>query len=80
MLTVNSNQFALFSAASAKSAQATAEAPIERLSTAVRIISARDDVAGLSIPSRLQSEILGINQSIRNALDVIAFLDVVETA
>jgi len=80
MLTVNSNQFALFSAASATSAHATAEKSIERLSTGVRINSARDDVAGVSISSRLQSEIRGINQSIRNALDVIAFLDVIETA
>ena len=80
MLTVNSNQFALFSAASATSAQATAEKSIERFSTGVRINSARDDVAGFSISSRLQSEIRGIYQSIRNALDVIAFLDVIETA
>ena len=42
--------------------------------------SARDDVAGVSISSRLQSEIRGMNQSIRNALDVIAFLDVIDTA
>ena len=80
MLTVNSNQFALFSAASATSAQATSEKSIERLSTGVRINSARDDVAGVSISSHLQSEIRGMNQSIRNALDVIAFLDVIDTA
>ena len=49
-----------------------------RLSTGLRINSARDDAAGVAIASRLSSEIRGTDQAIRNALDGQALIDTAE--
>ena len=51
---------------------------MERLSTGKRINSAADDAAGVAITSRLTSNIKGINQSIRNAMDAQALIDTAE--
>ena len=53
---------------------------MERLSTGKRINAARDDAAGVAIASRLTSNIRGINQGIRNAMDAQALLDTAEGA
>lgn len=50
----------------------------QRLSTGLRINSAKDDPAGLQISNRLTSEINGLNQASRNASDGIAFLQTAE--
>ena len=46
----------------------------QRLSSGLRINSAKDDAAGLQISDRLTSQINGLNQGNRNANDGIAFL------
>lgn len=51
---------------------------MERLSTGKRINSAADDAAGVAITSRLTSNLKGINQSIRNAMDAQALIDTAE--
>ena len=43
----------------------------ERLSSGLRVNGARDDAAGLSITTRMGSQIEGLQQSIRNANDSI---------
>ena len=53
---------------------------IERLSSGLRINSARDDAAGLSISTRLKSQIRGINAAIRNNLDGFSMLQTSEGA
>jgi flagellin len=53
---------------------------MERLSTGKRINSAADDAAGVAIASRLESEIRGVNQAIRNASDAQAMIDTAEGA
>jgi flagellin len=55
--------------AAASSVNKDMEIAMERLSTGKRINCASDDAAGVAIASRLTSEIKGINQSIRNAMD-----------
>lgn len=50
----------------------------QRLSSGLRINSAKDDPAGLQISNRLTSEINGLAQASRNASDGIAFAQVVE--
>ena len=47
---------------------------LSRLSSGYRINSAKDDAAGLSISDRLNSQIRGINQAMRNASDGISLL------
>jgi flagellin len=62
------------------SANKAIETSMERLSTGSRINSASDDAAGVAISSRFNSEILGANQAIRNALDGQALIDTAEGA
>ena len=56
------------------------EAAMEQLSSGKRINSAADDAAGLSISIRMESNIRGMNQAIRNASDTQALIDTVEGA
>ena len=66
--------------AAASSVNKEMEISMERLSTGKRINGASDDAAGVAIASRLTSEIKGINQSIRNAMDGQAMIDTAEGA
>ena len=50
----------------------------QRLSSGLRINSAKDDAAGLQIADRLTSQINGLNQGNRNASDGIALLQTIE--
>ena len=52
----------------------------QRLSSGLRINSAADDAAGLSISTRMQSQIEGLNQSARNANDGVSLLQTAEGA
>ncbi len=49
-----------------------------RLSTGLRINSAADDAAGLSISKRMTAQIRGLNQAIRNAYDGISMMQTAE--
>ena len=53
---------------------------MERLSTGIRINSAKDDAAGLAISSKTTSQINGLNQAVRNANDAISMIQVAEGA
>ncbi|WP_406666975.1 flagellin [Gallaecimonas sp. GXIMD1310] len=52
----------------------------ERLSSGLRINSAKDDAAGLQISNRLTSQINGLNQGVRNANDAISLAQTAEGA
>ncbi|MHA7879280.1 MAG: flagellin N-terminal helical domain-containing protein [Saccharospirillum sp.] len=60
-----------------QSANATA---LERLSSGLRINSAKDDAAGLAISTRFESQTRGLNQAIRNAGDGISLAQTAEGA
>jgi flagellin len=53
---------------------------IERLSSGLRINSARDDAAGLAISSRMTTQINGRGQAIRNANDGVSMLQTAEAS
>lgn len=53
---------------------------IQRLSSGLRINSAKDDAAGLAISERMTSQIRGMNQAVRNANDGISLSQVAEGA
>jgi flagellin len=53
---------------------------MERLSTGIRINSAKDDAAGLAISSKMTSQINGLNQAVRNSNDAISMIQVAEGA
>jgi flagellin len=50
----------------------------QRLSSGLRINAAKDDSAGLSISTRMTSQVRGLNQSVRNANDTISLIQVAE--
>lgn len=53
---------------------------IERLSSGMRINSAKDDAAGLAISTRFTTQINGLNQAVRNANDGISLAQTTESA
>ncbi len=53
---------------------------LQRLSSGLRINSAKDDAAGLSISDRMSSQIRGLNQAARNANDAISLAQTAEGA
>ncbi|MBF0187065.1 MAG: flagellin FliC, partial [Magnetococcales bacterium] len=51
-----------------------------RLSSGLRVNSAKDDAAGMAISNRMTSQIRGLNQAVRNANDGISLAQVAEGA
>lgn len=56
------------------------ETAMQRLSTGSRINSAKDDAAGLSISTRMDSQVRGLSMAIRNANDGISLMQTAEGA
>ncbi|MDA8635039.1 flagellin [Rhodobacteraceae bacterium] len=75
---MGTNTAALTAAKAITMSQRSIETSMERLSTGKRLNSAADDAAGVAITSRLTSNLKGINQSIRNAMDAQALIDTAE--
>ena len=53
---------------------------MQRLSTGLRINSAKDDAAGLAISQRMTGQIRGMDQAVRNANDGISLVQTAEGA
>ena len=53
---------------------------MERLSTGLRINSAKDDAAGLAIANRMAGQISGLNMAARNANDAMSMVQTIEGA
>jgi len=77
---INTNIASLNAQRNLNTTQAEANTALERLSSGLRINSAKDDAAGLAISERFTSQITGLNQSIRNANDGISLAQVAEGA
>ena len=80
MATINTNMAANIASNSMTRNERTMSATMERLSTGLRINSAKDDAAGLAISSKMTSQIRGLNQAVRNANDAISMIQVAEGA
>jgi len=78
--TINTNVASLNAQRNLNASQSDANTALQRLSSGLRINSAKDDAAGLAISNRLTSQINGINQAIRNAGDGISVAQVAEGA
>ena len=79
-LTVNTNIASLTAQRNLTGSQNMLSTSLERLSSGLRINSAKDDAAGLSISARFESQIRGLNQGIRNANDGISLAQTAEGA
>jgi len=80
MATINTNMSANIATNAMTRNERTMGATMERLSTGIRINSAKDDAAGLAISSKMSSQINGLNQAVRNANDAISMIQVAEGA
>ena len=80
MATINTNMSANIAANAMTRNERSMSSTMERLSTGIRINSAKDDAAGLAISSKMTSQINGLNQAVRNANDAISMIQVAEGA
>ena len=79
-LTINTNVASLNAQRNLNRSQGLLNQSLERLSTGLRINSAKDDAAGLAISERFTTQIRGLNQAVRNASDGISLSQTAESA
>ncbi|MCL5974796.1 MAG: flagellin FliC [Gammaproteobacteria bacterium] len=77
---VNSNLASLNAQRNLESSQSSLNQSLQRLSSGLRINSAKDDAAGLFIAEQLTRDIRGTNQAVRNASDGISLGQTAEGA
>ena len=75
---INTNLPALIAQRSLAKTSVDMSTALQRLSTGLRVNSAKDDAAGLAISERLTSQVRGYNQAIRNAGDGISLAQTAE--
>ena len=80
MATINTNMAANIASNALTRNERSMSSTMERLSTGLRINSAKDDAAGLAISSKMTSQVRGLNQAVRNANDAISMIQVAEGA
>ncbi|MBZ9568293.1 flagellin [Modicisalibacter tunisiensis] len=78
MAVINTNITALIGQQNLNRSQNQLQTAMERLSSGLRINSAKDDAAGQAIANRMSSQITGLNQSSRNANDGISLSQTAE--
>ncbi|MFM9916699.1 MAG: flagellin [Rhizobacter sp.] len=78
--TINTNINSLTAQRNLNSSQASLATSIQRLSSGLRVNSAKDDAAGLAIAERMNTQIRGLNVASRNANDGISLAQVAEGA
>ncbi len=79
-LTINTNVSSLNAQRNLARSQGGLKTSMERLSSGLRINSAKDDAAGLAISDRMTAQIRGLNQAARNANDGISLAQTAEGA
>jgi len=77
---INTNIASLNAQRNLNSAQSGNDTALQRLSSGLRINSAADDAAGLSISTRFDAQISGNNQAIRNSADGVSLAQTAEGA
>ncbi len=79
-LFINTNVASLNAQRNLGTSQLSLNKSMQRLSSGLRINSAKDDAAGLAISDRMTSQIRGLNQAVRNANDGISLAQTAEGA
>jgi flagellin len=77
---INTNVASLNAQRNLSTSQNALNTSIQRLSSGLRVNSAKDDAAGLSIATRMDAQVRGMNVAIRNSSDAISFAQVAEGA
>ncbi|QLE86162.1 flagellin FliC [Shewanella sp. Scap07] len=79
-ITVNTNVTSLKAQKNLNASSSNLATSMERLSSGLRINSAKDDAAGLAISNRLNSQVRGLEVGMRNANDAISIAQISEGA
>jgi flagellin len=80
VMSVNTNISSLNAQNNLAKSQSKLSTAIERLSSGMKINSAKDDAAGLAISTRFTTQINGLNQAVANANDGISLAQTTESA
>ena len=80
MTAINTNVSSILARNALVANERSMSTSMERLSTGVRINSAKDDAAGLAIASKMTSQIKGLDQAVRNANDAVSLIQTAEGA
>src|SRR5690625_6700862 len=80
MSVINTNYLSLVAQNNLTKSQSSLSTAIERLSSGMRINSAKDDAAGQAIANRFTSNVKGLTQAARNANDGISIAQTTEGA
>ena len=78
--TINTNVVSLNAQRNLNMSQASLSTTMQRLSSGLRVNSARDDAAGLAIAERMNAQVRGMNVAVRNANDAISMAQTAEGA
>lgn len=78
MSVINTNYLSLVAQNNLQKSQSALGSAIERLSSGLRINSAKDDAAGQAIANRMTAQVNGLNQAARNANDGISLAQTAE--
>jgi flagellin len=79
-MSINTNVNSLDAQRNLSASQSSLATSMQRLSSGLRINSAKDDAAGLAIAERMNSQVRGMNVAIRNANDGISLAQTAEGA
>ncbi len=77
---INTNLASLNAQRNLNTSQASLSTTMQRLSSGLRVNSAKDDAAGLAIAERMNSQVRGMNVAMRNANDGISMAQTAEGA
>lgn len=76
--TINTNVMSLTAQRNLNQSQSSLSTSMQRLSSGLRVNSAKDDAAGLAIAERMNTQVRGMNVAIRNANDGISLAQTAE--
>ena len=79
-LTINTNIASLNAQRNLNASQGSLATSMQRLSSGLRVNSAKDDAAGLAIAERMNAQVRGMNVAVRNANDGISMSQTAEGA
>ena len=80
MAVINTNLASLNAQRNLAASQSSLNTSIQRLSSGLRINSAKDDAAGLAIATRMDAQVRGMNVAIRNSNDAISLAQTADGA
>jgi flagellin len=77
-MSINSNNMSMNAQRNASVTQNEMATALQRLSSGLRVNSAKDDAAGMAIAERMNTQVRGMNMAVRNANDGISLAQVAE--